>query len=91
VVNKNKTMSNINPENVLSAEHASWLGHPVTQQLLKNLDKHKMQFVKQLSAAAGNSLEPENMFRVHSYGIRTTDAIILMVKETTKFVEQSAK
>lgn len=81
----------INPENVLSAEHQNWLQHPVTVQLLKNLNKHRESFVKTLSSGAGNSEEPEVMFRVNAYGIRTTDAITTMVKDTNKFVEQSNK
>ena len=36
----------ITPENVLSAEHAAWLNHPVTIQMIKNLQKHKEQFIK---------------------------------------------
>ena len=82
---------NITPENVLSAEHASWLKHPVTVQLIKNLEKHRELFVKTLSSNAGNSAEPDVLFRVNAYGIRTTDAILTMVKDTNKFVEQSTK
>jgi hypothetical protein len=81
----------ITPENVLSQQHLDWLHHPVTIQMFKNLDKHRNTFIKTLSAGAGNSSEPENMFRVHSYGIRTMDAVISMLKDSNKFVEQSAK
>jgi len=85
------TQHEITPENVLSQQHIDWLKHPVTVQMFKNLSKHRETFVKTLAAGAGNSAEPENMFRVHSYGIRTMDAVLSMLKDSTKFVEQSTK
>ena len=85
------TPQEITPENVLSQQHADWKNHPVTIQMFKNLSKHRETFVKTLAAGAGNSVEPENMFRVHSYGIRTMDAVISMLKDSNKFVEQSTK
>jgi hypothetical protein len=84
-------MEQLSPENVLSAQHGAWLTHPCTVQLIKNLQTHREQFIKTLSLGAGNTSEPEVAFRLHAYGIRTTDAIISMVTSTTKFIEQSKK
>ncbi len=84
-------MEQLTPENVLSAQHGSWLTHPCTVQLIKNLNSHRDSFIKTLSAGAGNTAEPEVSFRLYAYGIRTVDAALAMITSTTKFIEQSKK
>jgi len=81
----------ITPENILSAEHKAWLVHPVTIQLLKNIEKHKKSFVDSLSFSAGNNDLSDSHFRNLSYGLKTIDVILSITKETTKFVQLSEK
>ena len=81
----------ITPENVLSAEHAAWLAHPVTIQMIKNLQKHKQQFVKAMSTTSGDMSIPTEQFRLHAYGITTVDGVESWVKDTTKFVAISER
>jgi hypothetical protein len=84
-------METITPENVLSVEHNTWLAHPVTKQLIKNIHKHKDSFVKASTSAAGNTAEPEIGFRLNAYGVRTLDAVEEWITNTDKFITQSNK
>ena len=85
------TQHEITPENVLSQQHLDWKNHPVTIQMFKNLAKHRETFVKALTTSAGDMTQPAEYFRVNAYGIRTLDAITNMLKDSTKFVDQSTK
>ncbi len=82
---------NITPENVLSAEHNSWLTHPVTIQMFKNLNKHRDTFVKSMVVVAGDMAIDDKYFRIHAYGLRTLDAVVEQLRNPNKFVEQSTK
>lgn len=81
----------ITPENVLSVEHAAWLDHPVTQQMLKNLQKHKQQFIESSSKQAGNLTVPVEQFRLNAYGLATLEGAETWIKDTTKFVSISER
>lgn len=79
------------PEIIAAEQHRDWLAHPTTRQMLSNLEKFKQSFVKTLSAGAGNTSEPEILFRLQAYGIRTVDGVVALVTNTNKFIEQSTK
>lgn len=80
---------NLTPEEVLASDHQSWLSHPVTKQMLKNLDSHKALFVQGVSAAS--TVENDIALRNNAYGLRTIDAVKVWVTDSARFVEQAAK
>lgn len=82
-------MSEISPEQIARTQHKDWLRHPTTIQLLRCLESHKQSFIKVLSADSGNLEKPDVLFRLQAYGIRTTDAIITLIINTDKFIENS--
>ena len=78
---------NINPENVLSAEHAAWLQHPVTVQMIKLLDK---QFASHADSIAAGAFVTEDSNTVKkAVALNTVKAIRTYITNTTKFVELS--
>lgn len=81
----------INPGNVLSAEHAAWLGHPVTIQMLKNLEKFSKSFMDMSVKEAGNLTTDDKQFRINAYGMRTTQAIKEWISTTDKFIQLTEK
>lgn len=81
----------ISPDNVVELAHQTWLKDPNTVQLIKNLNKFKQTYVQQLSTTAGDPSISEWTVRCFAYGIRTTDAVIEMITNTTKFLEQAKK
>ncbi len=76
----------INPNNVLAVEHQTWLAHPVTQQMIRNLEKHKQSFVDDITRNATEYARPDQSFRMAAYGMKTTDAIKNILTDTEKFV-----
>lgn len=80
---------NITPENVLEVEHQAWLKHPVTVQLVNNLNKLKTEWVKSISILAND--KDDLPIRSAAISIRQIDAIINLTTSTTYFVQQSKK
>ena len=82
---------NITPENILSVEHQSWLQHPVTIQMFKNIAKERELLVKFLGKSSMDITNDNLLFRIYSCAIGTTDTIVIMTKETEKFIKQTNK
>jgi hypothetical protein len=82
---------NITPQNALAVEHQAWLAHPVTVQLIKNLDKQKITIVNAMSSTAGDNEIADFAFRLRAFGIKTIDEITKQIKNTEQFVQQSTK
>jgi hypothetical protein len=59
--------------------------------MLKNLAVYRESFIKVLTSNAANTSEPDVLFRINAYGIRTIDGVITSITSTTMFVEQSKK
>ncbi len=81
----------LTPENVLTYEHGQWLNHPVTIQLIKNLEKFKQSFNEANQRFASDFEKPDLYFRNNAMASRTIESLIIGVKDTTKFIEQSEK
>ena len=78
-------------QQVLSAQHNEWLSHPVTQQMIKSITNLREQYVKTLAGNSSNTSELTEMFRMYSYGIKTADTILTLVKSTNEFVARAEK
>ena len=78
---------NITPENVLSAEHETWLKHPVTVQMIKLLDK---QFANHADSIAAGAFVTEDSNKVKkAVALNTVKSIRSYITNTNKFVELS--
>jgi hypothetical protein len=74
----------ISPENVLSAQHADWLVHPATIQLLKNLNHRKDELVNFMSSDL--SL-PAEEYKVRAARIKEILTVIEHIKTTESFIK----
>lgn len=81
----------LNPQNALAVEHQAWLGHPVTVQLVKNLERQKIIIVNAMASAAGDNDTPDNSFRLRAFAIKTIDETVKQIKNTEQFIQQSTK
>lgn len=64
--------------------HEQWLTHPITVQLLKNLEKHKQTFITNITARV-NDLVPDAYFRNAASNVKTIDTMVTMIREYTTF------
>ena len=78
---------NITPENVLSAEHASWLAHPVTVQLMKNLEIYEKHLVNKISQNAFS--EDDSIIKRCAISLNTTRNIKAFTFSTEHFIAVS--
>lgn len=81
----------LTPENALSAQHAEWLRHPVTQTLLHNLVTYREKFVGDMIANVSNYAIDNYFFRVQSMGCKTIDGVTKVITDTTTFVQLTNK
>ena len=75
---------NITPENVLSAQHAEWLNHPVTKQMLTIMEQQTKAHAQNLSRLAFTGT-PDDL-RKYAIGINTLSSIKTWVTNTEQFV-----
>lgn len=67
--------------------HTEWLQHPVTQEVLKIIDRHENRITESLT---GNAMSEDNNNLIRGLGvqIKTIRAIKLLIFNTEKFVEK---
>ena len=76
----------ITPENALSVQHAEWLSHPVTRQMLQILDKQRENTVGIMSKNSGSSESPDTWFRLQAGNVRTLDTVRIWITNTEQFI-----
>ena len=77
----------LSPENILAAQHAEWLKHPVTQQVLRNLEAYKQMFVNDGVNNSANFSMNDNYFRLQAHGTKTILGVIKCIAVTDNFVK----
>lgn len=82
---------NITPENVLHIQHQEWLKHPVTQQLISNLDKYRKHVNDKISISTFDRSVPDYEIRQLATVVNTTNVLQFMISNTQEFVGQSKK
>ena len=75
------------PENILTMEHQSWLKHPVTIQMLRNLDKNREAFVNVMISNVG--IGEDAFFHRHTMAIKTINGVKSWITKTEQFVTLS--
>lgn len=82
------TQHEITPENVLSQQHLDWLRHPVTIQMLKNLENYEKHIIGKISSQAFDvtNNSPETI-RLFATALSTTRSIKKISMATEVFIE----
>jgi hypothetical protein len=81
----------LTPENALSVQHSEWLQHPVTRQMISNLEKQKTSFFQAIVNSAIQIDNGELNLRCHAVAARTVTASLNMIKNTDLFLQQLNK
>lgn len=68
--------------------HEQWRQHPVTVQLLKNLEKHKNAYLKAMVSDCIRPEVPDNFFRQSAAVIKEIDTIMISIKDFSSFNHQ---
>lgn len=66
-----------------------WITHPTTQQLLRNLEKHRVSFLGKMEANVVNSSIPDNLFRQWTSNAKTISTIMQACKDYNLFNQLS--
>lgn len=70
---------------VLANAHSQWLLHPITVQLIKNIQSHKDSFVKKISVNASNDEVSSESIRRLSISVKDFDAALAIIKDFNVF------
>ena len=82
---------NITPENALSYQHAEWLNHPVTKQMLHILDKQKENIISSGCSSAGvQGIDPV-WFQLQFSNVKNINVIKAWITNTDQFIQQLTK
>lgn len=82
---------NITPENILDVQHQEWLKHPVTCQLISNLEKHLQYIYNKISIATFDKETSDAEIRLQAAVAKTNITLRFMITNTNEFVGQSKK
>lgn len=82
---------NITPENALSYQHAEWLQHPVTKQMLSIMDKQKQHIINSGCSSAGVQGIDPFWFQLQFSNVKTIDVIKNWITNTEQFIQQLNK
>jgi len=78
-------MEQISTADALTAQHESWLKHPMTAKFLQGLDSQERHFVLKVSGIAYTGTDQD--IRNLAVGLNTIKAIKGWVTNTAQFVE----
>lgn len=67
------------PEELIADAHQQWLQHPITQMLLRNIDKHKNTLIKSGVDHASDYGTHDVHFRNMFSNVKSVDAIRAMI------------
>ena len=79
------------PENIVIAQHKTWLAHPTTVQMFKNLEKQKKFLVGVLANTSPDTSVPDTFFRLTAHSIKMIDNLVQQTRNTDLFIQQTEK
>lgn len=74
-----------NQQEIIAEMHSQWLEQPITQMMLKCLNKHKQSFANTMSANASAATTPDQQFRLWGVSMKNTDAVIKILTDFGTF------
>lgn len=78
----------ITPENAISYQHAEWLNHPVTIQMLQIFKKQREHIVDSMATSSGITGIEAEWFRTQASNIKTLDTVKKWITDTEQFIKQ---
>ena len=69
----------------ISTLHGSWMRNPITEHAMIIIRNHKHSFIKSLSRDATNPDVTDEQIRMNAVGMKTCDAILILLENSTNF------
>lgn len=78
-------------EQLATYAHSEWLQHPVTRQVLKNLQAQSGALMADAKAKTTDKDVSDSFFRLAVYGSKTLDAAITQMTDTQTYINITEK